>query len=98
MHAAGEADAAPCRDGAELFDCDGVPGRVAAGRGDRHAFPPPVTGADGVPLGRHPNYRLDVFLERLDRHAAEPGWAAVIAYEETGEPIGYRRAPDPPRR
>lgn len=36
----------------------------------------------------HPNYRLDVFLERLDRHAAEPGWAAVIAYEETGEPIG----------
>ncbi|MFE3866264.1 GNAT family N-acetyltransferase [Streptomyces goshikiensis] len=37
----------------------------------------------------HPNYRLDVFLKRLDRHAAEPGWAAVIAYEETGEPIGY---------
>ncbi|MFI6644577.1 GNAT family N-acetyltransferase [Streptomyces sp. NPDC050504] len=41
-------------------------------------------------LLEHPNYRLDVFLERLDRHGAEAGWAAVIAHDPvTGEPVGY---------
>jgi hypothetical protein len=29
----------------------------------------------------HPNYRLDVFAERLDRHAAEPDWLAMIGYD-----------------
>ncbi|MBT2487333.1 GNAT family N-acetyltransferase [Streptomyces sp. ISL-96] len=38
----------------------------------------------------HPNYRVGVFLERLDRHGVEPGWAAVIGHDsETGEPVGY---------
>lgn len=38
----------------------------------------------------HPNYRLEVFLDRLDRHGAEPGWAAVVAHDqESGIPVGY---------
>ncbi|CAL9634552.1 hypothetical protein SUDANB120_06166 (plasmid) [Streptomyces sp. enrichment culture] len=40
----------------------------------------------------HPNYRLDVFLERLDRHAAEPGWAVVIAHGSDAAPVGYAYA------
>ncbi|MGG8409430.1 GNAT family N-acetyltransferase [Streptomyces sp. 12297] len=40
----------------------------------------------------HPNYRVDVFLERLDRHATEPGWAVTIAYAPQGEAIGYAYA------
>ncbi|MEU3317075.1 GNAT family N-acetyltransferase [Streptomyces sp. NPDC006662] len=40
----------------------------------------------------HPNYRLDVFLERLDRHATEPGWALVIASAPDGTPAGYAYA------
>ncbi|WP_327384728.1 MULTISPECIES: GNAT family N-acetyltransferase [unclassified Streptomyces] len=40
----------------------------------------------------HPNYRVDVFLERLDRHADEPGWAAVMAYTLEGVAIGYAYA------
>ncbi|MFD0120166.1 GNAT family N-acetyltransferase [Streptomyces virginiae] len=37
----------------------------------------------------HPNYRLDVFLERLDRHGLEPGFAAVIAHGPDGAAVGY---------
>ncbi|URN17366.1 MULTISPECIES: GNAT family N-acetyltransferase [Streptomyces] len=35
-----------------------------------------------------PNYTVDAFTERLDRHAGEAGWEAVIGYD-SGEPIGY---------
>ncbi|MFF3088792.1 GNAT family N-acetyltransferase [Streptomyces nojiriensis] len=37
----------------------------------------------------HPNYRQDVFLERLDRHGVEPGFAAVIAHGPDGAAVGY---------
>ncbi|WP_405787665.1 GNAT family N-acetyltransferase [Streptomyces sp. NBC_01367] len=40
----------------------------------------------------HPNYRVDVFLERLDRHAAEPGWAVAVAYTSDGAAVGYAYA------
>ncbi|MFE6050535.1 GNAT family N-acetyltransferase [Kitasatospora sp. NPDC056446] len=41
-----------------------------------------------APLLHLPNYRADVFAERLDRHAAEPGFALVLGYD--GDlPIGY---------
>ncbi|MER5933938.1 GNAT family N-acetyltransferase [Streptomyces sp. NPDC002054] len=44
-------------------------------------------------LLEHPNYRVEVFLGRLDRHAAEPGWSVVIAYAAPdGEPVGYAYA------
>ncbi|MDT0546920.1 GNAT family N-acetyltransferase [Streptomyces lonegramiae] len=35
-----------------------------------------------------PHYAPETFGERLHRHAAEPGWEAVVAYD-SGEPIGY---------
>ncbi|MGY0061249.1 N-acetyltransferase family protein [Streptomyces sp. LZ34] len=35
-----------------------------------------------------PHYAPETFGERLRRHAAEPGWEAVVAYD-SGEPIGY---------
>ncbi|BCK71087.1 hypothetical protein Srufu_050400 [Streptomyces libani subsp. rufus] len=38
-----------------------------------------------------PNYAVTAFAERLDRHSKEPGWGAVLAYEQ-GEPIGYAYA------
>ncbi|MEU3994131.1 GNAT family N-acetyltransferase [Streptomyces platensis] len=38
-----------------------------------------------------PNYRVDVFAERLDRHAVEPGWQAVIAYAGDAT-VGYAYA------
>ncbi|NLU68983.1 GNAT family N-acetyltransferase [Streptomyces sp. HNM0574] len=38
-----------------------------------------------------PNYRPAAFAERLDRHGAEPGWEAVIAYAGDG-PVGYAYA------
>ncbi|AZS72253.1 GNAT family N-acetyltransferase [Streptomyces lydicus] len=38
-----------------------------------------------------PNYRVDVFAERLDRHAAEPGWQSVIAYAGDAA-VGYAYA------
>ncbi|MCF3178200.1 GNAT family N-acetyltransferase [Streptomyces sioyaensis] len=38
-----------------------------------------------------PNYRIDVFAERLDRHGAEPGWQAVIAYADEVA-VGYAYA------
>ncbi|MGW8954750.1 GNAT family N-acetyltransferase [Streptomyces sp. NPDC055709] len=36
-----------------------------------------------------PNYAAPVFAERLDRHSSDPGFVAVLAYTEDGEPIGY---------
>ncbi|MFI1617051.1 GNAT family N-acetyltransferase [Streptomyces lydicus] len=38
-----------------------------------------------------PNYKVSTFTERLDRHGAEPGWAAVVAYAGD-EPVGYAYA------
>ncbi|WAP56370.1 GNAT family N-acetyltransferase [Streptomyces sp. S465] len=35
-----------------------------------------------------PHYAPEAFGERLHRHAGEPGWEAVVAYD-SGEPIGY---------
>ncbi|WP_413101529.1 N-acetyltransferase family protein [Streptomyces sp. Inha503] len=35
-----------------------------------------------------PHYAPEAFGERLRRHAAEPGWEAVVAYD-SGEPVGY---------
>ncbi|WP_259316308.1 GNAT family N-acetyltransferase [Kitasatospora xanthocidica] len=41
-----------------------------------------------APLLHLPNYRVDVFAERLDRHAAEPGFVLALGYD--GElPVGY---------
>ncbi|MGW2376150.1 GNAT family N-acetyltransferase [Kitasatospora sp. NPDC001683] len=41
-----------------------------------------------APLLHLPNYRVDVFAERLDRHATEPGFELVLGYD--GEvPVGY---------
>ncbi|MFZ3493093.1 GNAT family N-acetyltransferase [Streptomyces sp. 5.8] len=39
-----------------------------------------------------PNYRLEAFTERLDRHGEDPGWEVVMAYAPNGEPIGYAYA------
>ncbi|WP_371661805.1 GNAT family N-acetyltransferase [Streptomyces sp. NBC_00280] len=41
-----------------------------------------------APLRHLPNYAVTAFGERLDRHAAEPGFGAVLAYAG-GHPIGY---------
>jgi GNAT superfamily N-acetyltransferase len=41
-----------------------------------------------APLLHLPNYAITAFGERLDRHGAEPGFAAVLAYAE-GRPVGY---------
>ncbi|TDD50067.1 GNAT family N-acetyltransferase [Kribbella antibiotica] len=38
-----------------------------------------------------PNYALTIFSERLDRHGAEPGFVAVLAYVD-GFPVGYAYA------
>ncbi|KPC59324.1 GNAT family N-acetyltransferase [Streptomyces chattanoogensis] len=38
-----------------------------------------------------PNYALSAFAERLERHATEPGWEAVLAYDQ-GVPVGYAYA------
>lgn len=35
-----------------------------------------------------PHYAPEAFGERLRRHAAEPGWEALVAYD-SGEPVGY---------
>lgn len=35
------------------------------------------------------NYAVSAFAERLDRHGSEPGFVTVLAYTETGEPVGY---------
>ncbi|CAM5516019.1 hypothetical protein STENM223S_03195 [Streptomyces tendae] len=36
-----------------------------------------------------PNYAVTAFAERLDRHGHEPGWAAVMAYTDAGQAVGY---------
>ncbi|MCX5083713.1 GNAT family N-acetyltransferase [Streptomyces sp. NBC_00401] len=41
-----------------------------------------------APLLHLPNYAVTSFGERLDRHATEPGFAAVLAYTN-GQPVGY---------
>jgi GNAT superfamily N-acetyltransferase len=38
-----------------------------------------------------PNYAVTAFGERLDRHGAEPGFVAVLAYAD-GFPVGYAYA------
>ncbi|MFI5807275.1 GNAT family N-acetyltransferase [Streptomyces sp. NPDC051561] len=38
-----------------------------------------------------PNYRIEAFSERLDRHGSEPGWQVVIAYADH-LPVGYAYA------
>ncbi|CAO0832439.1 GNAT family N-acetyltransferase OS=Streptomyces microflavus OX=1919 GN=Smic_64520 PE=4 SV=1 [Streptomyces microflavus] len=35
-----------------------------------------------------PNYVVTSFGERIDRHAAEPGFTVVLAYAD-GHPVGY---------
>ncbi|MFD3458017.1 GNAT family N-acetyltransferase [Streptomyces sp. NPDC058691] len=39
-----------------------------------------------------PNYALQAFTERLDRHGEAPGFTAVLAYTEDGAPVGYAYA------
>ncbi|WP_030688128.1 GNAT family N-acetyltransferase [Streptomyces sp. NRRL B-1347] len=41
-----------------------------------------------APLLHLPNYAVTAFGERLDRHGAEPGFVAVLAYSD-GHPVGY---------
>lgn len=41
-----------------------------------------------APLLHLPHYSVERFAERLDRHATEPGWEAVIAYA-ADQPVGY---------
>ena len=41
-----------------------------------------------APLLHLPNYAVTAFGERLDRHATEPGFVAVLAYAD-GHPVGY---------
>lgn len=41
-----------------------------------------------APLLHLPNYAVTAFGERLDRHSAEPGFTAVLAYAD-GHPVGY---------
>ncbi|UQA97478.1 GNAT family N-acetyltransferase [Streptomyces halobius] len=41
-----------------------------------------------APLLHLPNYAVTAFGERLDRHATEPGFVAVLAYAD-GRPVGY---------
>ncbi|MFD7732419.1 GNAT family N-acetyltransferase [Kitasatospora phosalacinea] len=41
-----------------------------------------------APLLHEPNYRVAAFVERLDLHAAGPGFALVLGYDG-GTPVGY---------
>ncbi|MEU0384264.1 GNAT family N-acetyltransferase [Streptomyces chartreusis] len=41
-----------------------------------------------APLLHLPNYAVTAFGDRLDRHGADPGFVAVLAYAE-GHPVGY---------
>ena len=41
-----------------------------------------------VPLLHLPNYAVTSFGERLDRHGADPGFVAVLAYAD-GRPVGF---------
>ncbi|ASY37034.1 MULTISPECIES: GNAT family N-acetyltransferase [unclassified Streptomyces] len=42
-----------------------------------------------APLLHLPNYSVTGFGERLDRHGAEAGFTAVLAYDAEERPIGY---------
>ena len=44
-----------------------------------------------APLLHLPNYRVEAFAERLDRHAHEVGWEAVLGYN-SGKAVGYAYA------
>ncbi|MET8982578.1 GNAT family N-acetyltransferase [Streptomyces sp. NPDC004539] len=44
-----------------------------------------------APLLHLPNYAVTAFGERLDRHGADPGFVAVLAYADD-HPIGYAYA------
>ncbi|MFD7100104.1 GNAT family N-acetyltransferase [Streptomyces xanthophaeus] len=39
-----------------------------------------------------PNYKVEAFTERLNRHGNDPGWEVVMAHAPDGEPIGYAYA------
>ncbi|WP_030271172.1 acetyltransferase [Streptomyces sp. NRRL B-24484] len=41
-----------------------------------------------APLLHLPNYAVETFAERVDRHASEPGFEVVFAYDQ-GQPAGY---------
>lgn len=41
-----------------------------------------------APLLHLPNYAVATFAERLDRHASEPGFEVVVAYDQD-QPAGY---------
>ncbi|MFE9241891.1 GNAT family N-acetyltransferase [Streptomyces sp. NPDC007007] len=41
-----------------------------------------------APLLHLPNYAVTAFGERIDRHSAEPGFTAVLAYADD-QPVGY---------
>ncbi|WP_327255432.1 GNAT family N-acetyltransferase [Streptomyces sp. NBC_01244] len=41
------------------------------------------------PLLHLPNYSVPTFADRLDRHGREPGFVAVIAFDNDGNPVGY---------
>ncbi|MER5869330.1 GNAT family N-acetyltransferase [Streptomyces sp. NPDC002044] len=41
------------------------------------------------PLLHLPNYAVSTFTERLERHGVDPGFEAVIAFEDAGQPVGY---------
>jgi GNAT superfamily N-acetyltransferase len=41
-----------------------------------------------APILHLPNYAVTAFGERLDRHSAEPGFVAVLAYADDN-PVGY---------
>ncbi|MEU2950920.1 GNAT family N-acetyltransferase [Streptomyces xanthochromogenes] len=47
-----------------------------------------VYGDVRAPLLHLPHYAVDAFAERLDRHAAEPGFETVVAYDH-GDAVGY---------
>ncbi|MGW6865348.1 GNAT family N-acetyltransferase [Streptomyces sp. NPDC054904] len=41
------------------------------------------------PLLHLPNYAVATFVDRLERHGTDPGFEAVIAFDDAGQPIGY---------
>ncbi|NEC04117.1 GNAT family N-acetyltransferase [Streptomyces sp. SID7909] len=41
-----------------------------------------------APLLHLPNYAVTAFGERIDRHATEPGFTAILAYSDN-QPVGY---------
>ncbi|MFE3073495.1 GNAT family N-acetyltransferase [Streptomyces sp. NPDC059247] len=41
------------------------------------------------PLLHLPNYAVATFAERLERHGGEPGFGAVLAFDDEDRPVGY---------